>query len=485
MFDSVRVRLTLWYAGVLGLVLVVLALATYFVLQRNAMKRTDAALSDLGNAFLSTVRAELRDPADRASIGDAFKAGMAEHSFSDSSFCVFDDEGHLVAGPDPASGECRSGESAIEKIIVSGGSDSDARGNFRTVMVDKHGARLCVRHFDAAGKSYVLVVMQSLRRQEEFLEVLGETFAIVIPLAILLAGAGGYFLAWRSLQPIVQMSTQAGLIGAANLHERLQVRNSQDELGHLAKSFNDLLDRLDQSFARQRQFVADASHELRTPVAILCGEAEVALSQPQRSPEDYRESLGVLANEANRLRSIIEDLFTLARADAGQCALSPMEFYLDELIEDCCRNLRALALAKQLELRIEGDKEVQIQADEALVRRMILNLLDNAIKYSRPNSVVSVSCRRDDSAVLVSVSDSGAGIPEEFRTRIFERFFRVDDARSRANGDQGGAGLGLAISRWIAESHGGSLELVRSDSSGSTFKAILPLRLDPSLAPAN
>jgi signal transduction histidine kinase len=220
--------------------------------------------------------------------------------------------------------------------------------------------------------------------------------------------------------------------------------------------------------------MADASHELRTPVAILRGEAEVALSQQARSLDEYRESLGVLHQEAERLTHIVEDLFTLTRADAGQYPLQPRDFYLDELVTECVHSARTLALAKKITLTFDGASESPIQADESLLRRMILNLLDNAIKYTSEGGRATVACRRQGDEYILSITDTGTGIPAELQPRIFERFFRADEARSRTQSDGGGAGLGLAISRWIAEAHQGRLELTRSDSKGSTFTATLP-----------
>src|SRR5580704_1069606 len=190
----------------------------------------------------------------------------------------------------------------------------------------------------------------------------------MILVGLVLAGTCGYFLARKSLAPVVAMGEHARRIGAINLHERLPVLNANDELGQLATIFNELLDRLDQSFDRQRRFMADASHELRTPVAILRGEAEVALSRPDRKPEEYRESLAVLRAESQRLTHIVEDLFTLARADAGQHPLSPHEFYLDELVADCTRTTRTLALAKHITLACDAVQEMPINADETLLR---------------------------------------------------------------------------------------------------------------------
>jgi signal transduction histidine kinase len=220
--------------------------------------------------------------------------------------------------------------------------------------------------------------------------------------------------------------------------------------------------------------MADASHELRTPVAILRGEAEVALSQQARSTEEYRESLGVLHHEAERLTHIVEDLFTLTRADAGQYPLQPRDFYLDELVAECVHSARTLALAKKICLNFEEAAESPIHADESLLRRMILNLLDNAIKYTPEGGRVTVHCHCAAEEYVLSITDTGVGVPAELQPRIFERFFRADKARSRAETDGGGAGLGLSISRWIAEAHHGRLELTRSDPTGSTFTAFLP-----------
>jgi len=220
---------------------------------------------------------------------------------------------------------------------------------------------------------------------------------------------------------------------------------------------------------------------LRTPVAILCGEAEVTLAQEKRSEQEYRESLRILGDEAKRLKHIVEDLFTLTRADAGQYPLQPLDFYLDELVGECVHSARTLALAKKISLNFEEASESPIRADESLLRRMILNLLDNAIKYTPDGGCVTVICRRAADEYVLSIADTGGGIPADLQPRIFERFFRVDKARSRAENDGGGAGLGLSISRWIAEAHHGRLELTSSNSGGSTFTAFLPAVPVPSV----
>jgi two-component system, OmpR family, sensor kinase len=433
-------------------------------------------LFELSEAFLTTLGAEVQDQSGPDSLKQAGQVAINEHRFRGHIFAIFDDTGNIVVSSQdvPSSATANGGPLSSPSFQRFLDASSRADRLFGKVKGGRDGYRAFARRFSSTGKTYTLVILQSLHPQQEMLEEVTATFAWVIPIAIVLASVGGYFLARKSLAPVVAMSSHAGRIGAANLHERLAVQNERDELGHLAQSFNSLLDRLSQSFERQQRFMADASHELRTPVAILRGEAEVALSQQARSLEEYRESLEVLHQEAARLTRIVDDLFTLTRADAGQYPLQLRDFYLDELVGECVHSARTLALAKKISLNLEESGESPIHADESLVRRMILNLLDNAIKYSPGGGRVTVTCKRVAGEYVVSITDTGGGIPVELQPRIFERFFRADKARSRAENDGGGAGLGLSISRWIAEAHHGRLELTRSDSAGSTFTAHLP-----------
>jgi heavy metal sensor kinase len=480
MFDSVRVRLTLWHAGAVATVLLILAFATFFLLRRDSIRRVDNSLEDVANAFLATVRAELHDPDSSSEFKDSVAAAIQEHSYREISFSVFDAGGALILSSPAHPAFLESETSRFDQLRQQSRRNPPARHPFRTLSASGHLYRGYSRSFSAEGKSYVLVVLQSLHSENEFVDAVTQIYALLIPLAVLLAGLGGYFLARRSLSPVVAMSSQAGRIGAENLHDRLLVRNTKDELGHLAQSFNQLLDRLDESFEHQRRFVADASHELRTPVAILSGEAEVALSKTNRSPEEYRESLDILRKEALRLKQIVENLFTLTRADIGQLPLTTTSFYLDELASDCVHNFRALAQAKQITLHCEASSEMPVVADEGLLRRMFVNLLDNAIKYTPAGGSVSVSCTRSGSLYAIIFSDNGPGIPRELQPRIFERFFRADKSRADLDSASGGAGLGLAICRWIAEAHHGRLELTRSESTGSTFTVFIPAQESPS-----
>jgi heavy metal sensor kinase len=271
------------------------------------------------------------------------------------------------------------------------------------------------------------------------------------------------------------MSQQAQRIGAENLDQRLPVANPHDELGHLAASFNALLCRLSDSFARQRQFMADASHELRTPLSVVHTTTAVTLEREHRAEGEYREALKIINEQTRRLTRIVEDMFLLARADAGRQPLHPSNFYFDELLAEAARAASVLSARKGVEVVLAPVPEVLYHGDHDLLRQMLLNLLDNAIKYTPPGGSIRVHLQQQKTQYLITVADTGIGIPPEAQPHLFERFYRVDKARARTALSNGsGAGLGLAIARWIAEAHNGRLELQRSDQTGSAFVALLP-----------
>jgi two-component system, OmpR family, sensor kinase len=489
MLDSVRSRMTVWYSALLGLFLVLVAGLTYFIYWRNSVERTDSNLMELSDTYIATFNAELRDEKDAEGIKNAAREAMVEHRFRDVVYAIVDEGGRVIL----SSLDLPAVGGGVEKLTPELFESKEFRelaearakavlGTFRNVHEGRNGFRGYARPLFPDDRRAILVVLQSLHPQREIMEDIRYTFYWIIPIALLLASAGGYFLARKSLAPVAAMATQARGMGASRLSDRLEVANPRDELGTLALSFNELLDRLEKSFEQQRRFVADASHELRTPVAILQGETEVTLSRIDRTPEEYRETLGILREESHRLAHIIEDLFTLTRADAGQYPLQLREVYLDELAADVLRRTRSLAIAKGIALTSAIEPELALQADEDLLRRMLLNLMDNAIKYTPPGGKVHVECRREGADYALRVTDTGAGIPAELQPRIFERFFRADKARSRSEGDTGGAGLGLSIALWIAEAHHGRLELTRSDATGTTFTVWLPV---PAEGPAH
>lgn len=480
LFSSMRARLTFWYTGVLALVLTIFAVSAYFYLARAARQRTDDSLSDTANSFIADLKSEL---SDESRPDDAVIEAARGFQFRDRQVIVYDERRNVVVASDttehlPLGNEwftLAASPPQLGKLL-----DSASRmGRAQATLFDSEKAiRVLAVTASAGRRRYLFVVANPLHDQEKALSQARKAFFVAIPLALLLASLGGYFLARKSLEPVVIMGEQAAQIGASNLHERIPVPHNNQELGRLAIIFNDLLVRLDESFAQQKRFMADASHELRTPVAVICGESEVTLSQPTRDEREYRESLVIVNDEGQRLTRMVEDLFMLARADAGEYPLVLTDFYLDESVNECVRSVRSLAAQKHLEIFYEPpEKEIAFRGDEPLVRRMVLNLLNNAIKYTPDSGRVRVSLKENRDHCEVIVSDTGHGIPVEAQPHVFDRFFRVDKSRSRDESLNGsGAGLGLSIARWAAELHGGRIVLDHSDDAGTTFTISLPSR---------
>jgi len=266
------------------------------------------------------------------------------------------------------------------------------------------------------------------------------------------------------------MAEQARRITGSNLEERLEIGPAAEELEVLAASFNELLSRLDKTFDTMRRFVADASHELRTPIAVIRGEADVALAQ-ERSAGEYREILAVILDESRRVSRLVDDLLNLARADAGHVQLQMRDFYLDDLLQDCCRSAQALAKARGVAIQCRAPEDAQFRGDEELLHRLVMNLLDNAIRHTPEGGRVAASLEALDSGMRLRVSDTGSGIAPEALPYLFDRFYRGDRARSRQDG---GFGLGLAIVKWIAESHRGAIAVETAPGEGSTFTVTMP-----------
>ncbi len=294
---------------------------------------------------------------------------------------------------------------------------------------------------------------------------------IALPLAILIAGWGGYLLARKFLAPVDRMAETARRIGEENLQERLPVANPDDELGNLARAFNELLERLQKSFERLKQFTSDAAHELRTPLTAIRSIGEVGL-QDRRDAAHYREIIGSMLEENQRLTHLVDNLLFLSRADARSFSIRPETLQLLPFVRQTVEFIQALAEEKNQHIEVTGQKDLVVRADRALLKQALLNLLDNAIKYSPQNSEIIVRLRSGENGVaLIEVTDRGPGIPPEHREKIFQRFYRVDKGRSR---EMGGSGLGLAIVRWAVEAQGGTVQVESKTGEGSTFRIILP-----------
>jgi two-component system, OmpR family, sensor kinase len=465
--------LTLWYTGVLALVLIVFAVVTYHYLERSAQQRTDRSLADASNAFISTLLTEMGD--ENQTLEGAAKETAGAFHFPDRQVFVYDRQHQELAAsalPETirsSAGWFSPGQPALAEVLAAA-----ERSGVAYTTINSGGIRVLATNTRGPSENVNVVMAGPLKEQLETLEQARRSLYLAVPLSLLLASLGGYFLARKSLAPVLAMSNRAAQIGVNNLAERLPVPHSRNELSELAQIFNELLARLDGSFSQQRRFMADASHELRTPVAIVCGESEVALAREQRTPEEYRQALEIVHDEGRRLTRLVEDLFTLARADAGQYPLVLTNLYLDETVSDCARSLRSVAMQRGLDLHCEPPpREMPFRGDEGLLRRMVQNLLDNSLKHTAPGGHVRISLGADNQHYSIKVTDSGAGIPAGARAHVFERFFRVDKSRSR-NDAGGGAGLGLSIAAWIAEMHGGRIALGASDQNGTTFTITIP-----------
>ena len=478
--QSLRARLTLWYTLVLGAPLVAFAGASFLVLDRALLHRADSFLDETLGAFTTELVSEQQEESTAAA---AIQASLKDVQFRDVRLAVFDTTGVLVT----AGTVDTSARYAFKHPVDLAGVGSElhrrvgsSRDTF-TIAPGERAYRVAAEPATVFGKRYIVAAAYPLHGNRETLEAVGASYLIVIPLLLLIASVGGYFLAGRSLSPVAAMSARAAEISSKNLNERLPVGERGDELGRLALVVNSLLERLERAFAQQRRFMADASHELRTPIAILRTEADVTLSRPHRSEAEYRDSVAVLRDSAQRLGRIVDDLFLLARADAGHLPLRREPLYLEEIVDDSARAVRALAQERGVHVELMPLEDSPFEGDADLLGRVLLNLLDNAIKHSPAGGTVTLSLTRSAHEYHISVADTGSGIPGEAQSQIFERFFRADKTRSREGaGQTSGAGLGLAIGRWITEAHGGRLELVRSGPQGTEFRVSLPAPGDAS-----
>jgi len=461
MFDSVRTRLTLWYAGVLALSLVVFAFLVYYAASRIFYERQDESLRSTAQTVASAYMEELEE---EKSITKANQVVLAEMVFPNRYVEVLDPDGKVVAW----SNNLNNGV-----LVIPQPAQVEARAQGISFAV-VNNVRVAVVRLSATTEVGFAVVAEPLNVIDEGLRRLRRAFLAGVPLILLLASIGGYFLARKSLSPIALMNQQTQRITAVNLSSRLDVMNPRDELGRLGTTINELLERLESSFKAQQRFVADASHELRTPLAILRGETDVALEQ-QRSPDDYRQSLVFIKDEAERLSRIVEDLFILAREPINAPAVAKEPVDLNETVADCVRAAQVLAARKDLQIEIQSESPLlTLRGDDELLKRMLLNLLDNAVKYTPAGGRIFVELGTQNGHARVVVRDTGIGIPEKDQPHVFDRFYRVDKARSRA---LGGAGLGLSIAHWIVEAHGGKISVESAVGRGSSFRIELPMKV--------
>ncbi|HEY6340750.1 MAG TPA: ATP-binding protein [Bryobacteraceae bacterium] len=467
--QNVRARLTLWYVAVLAVVLLIYSAATsavFFFHLRNQLDRLAVEDLETVEGFLTF------DSSGRLFLRSDYHDHPYPAEQQERLMEVWSPEGELlyrneVLGRRALGGPPEPGEGAGEG--VSSYSERSVR------LADGVRARVISKHHVVENRPTIIRLgFSEASLWQSFQEsVLG--LAAGLPLALGLAGLAGYFLARRALSPLDRMARRAHEINAERLDARLEVENPGDELGRLAVAFNETLARLEEAFDRLRRFTSDAAHELRTPLTAIRSVGEVGLQRdgsPEVSAEHYREVIGSMLEESGRLSHLVDSLLTLARADAGQIRQRKDAIAVVPLVREVSALLDTVAEEKNLRLEVQGAVPAQVTGDRAILRQVLVNLLDNAIKHSPPGTQVWVRVRGEgERNVAIEVEDSGPGIAAAHRDRIFDRFYRVDEGRSR---EDGGAGLGLSIAKWGVEAHGGRLELDCPDGRGCIFRLRLP-----------
>ncbi len=320
-------------------------------------------------------------------------------------------------------------------------------------------------------RNFTFYVGYPVAELNELLESFFLIFLVLIPVALAVSVFGGFALAHKSIQPVVEITTRARRITAENLDQTIPIRQVGDEIGQLTSTFNDMIRRLRDSFNQTRQFSADASHELRTPLTIMRGEIELAL-RSTKTPEEYRRVLQSSLEEILRMSSIIDNLLMLAKADQGIYHAEFSEVNLRDLVEELYEDSEALAERKRIRVTLRRAAQITMVGDKVRLRQLFLNLIDNAIKYTPEGGSVTLSVEQQNGSAIFQVEDTGIGIPADEQEKIFDRFYRVDKARSR---EAGGSGLGLSIAKWIVDLHRGTIAVSSQINKGSVFTVRLPL----------
>jgi heavy metal sensor kinase len=462
-FTNVRHRLTLWYVAVFGLVLLLFitgaTMLEYWQLTRQLYH---AEIQDIETAEGLLAFA----PDGRLVLHEEYHNHPQSILLLDRYMEVLTPSGEVLLRNTKLQGQDLGGPPFREEGLYS--------YHERRVRLGDGTRLLLISHIHSIGDRPLLIrLAYSSAPIEHGVLQFVLLLLLAVPPALLLAGVAGYRMAYQALQPLQKMALRAETITASDLDQRLPVENPDDELGHMARVFNDLLQRLQNSFETLKRFTADASHELRTPLSSIRSVGEVGL-QRLHSAEEYRDTIGSMLEEVTRLTEMVDGLLSISRADAGQVALHKTTFSVVDLAREVVGLLGLLAEEKGQQIRVEGDAKLSVQADRVVLHRGLANIVGNAIKYGPSASAISVRVARNGDHVEVSVEDRGQTIPEDLREKIFERFFRIDASRSR---QAGGSGLGLAIAKWSVEVNGGSVNLQPGHQGGNLFLLRLPAAL--------
>jgi len=451
---SIRWKLTLWYGGVLAAVLCLFGVVVFLVMQSQMLQRIDQGLHE----ELADVLHEINRATDEEGLSGWLNRRFSRHEGFDFQITRRDGRRFFV------NDRLMNGTLAIPIVDL-----DEATAVLRSVPLD-HAGRWRIVNVTTPGPNGPLLVQvaRSLATFDQQSSELLYTFLLTGPLTLAIAVCGGYFLARQALAPVLKMAHAANQITADKLHERIDVSIPNDELGFLAETLNRMIERLEQSFSEIRRFTADAAHELRTPLAVIRNEAEVAL-RASRTPEEYVRVLEELLEETIGLSNLADQLLFLSRQDAGIQPAKKEIIDVDALLRQVVANMLLVAEGKEITLSLSSAPGQTATADGAQLRRVLYNLLDNAIKYTPPQGQIKVLSTANGSGVEITVEDNGIGIAPEHRAHIFERFYRVDAARPEG----GGAGLGLAICRSIVRSMGGSIELQSGIGQGTRVTILI------------
>ena len=451
---SIRTRLTLLYVTLLAVVLLGFSAFVYWSLSRSVRLATDRLLLAEAQGLSSAL--EVDDGVLSLNLGvEEMPPGIVATLFDRDGKRVLEATNPSLVMVSTTVARAAQGEQTYATVEAPDGTV----WRVLTLPLRQDGEQVAV-----------LQIARDERDLHAALRRLERLFAVAIPVTLVIAVALGQFLGWRALSPVDRLTRAAAQIGAENLSARLPVR-SGDEVGRLAATFNDMLDRVAAAFARERRFTANAAHELRTPLTLLIASADVTLERP-RSAEEYRQVIAGIREDAARMSHLVDDLLVLARADAGTLRLAREPVDVARLIFETHERLLPLARARSVTLALGRLESVLVLGDRVWLARLLVNLVENGLTYTLPGGTVTVSIERGQNDVSIDVADTGPGIAPEHVPHIFEPFYRIDASRSR---DIGGSGLGLAISRWIARAHGGDVHVNSTPGIGSVFTIRLPV----------
>jgi len=463
---SIRSRLTAWYVILLAIILILFSVLLNYFLSKRLYESVDNSLT-VSATVVSTSATMRLTGTPLPGLNQFFDQFLREGNLN-KFYRIYDGSGSVGS---------RSGNISASEFPLSGTAYADALkgiNSYETFKVGgKHPIRVITMPVMVNDKLVNLVqVGTSLQAVQETLRNLKIILFTAVPSVLIFAALFARFMARRALKPISRIIDTARDIGQGQeLSKRIPVLKIKDELGQLALTFNEMMNRLENSFKQMRQFSSDASHELRTPLTVLKGQNELILSK-LRKPEEYQEVISSNLEEINYMSKVLEDLFLLSKSDENQVNLNCKQFNLKPLVEEVCKHAEVLAEEKNIKIIIAFLEAVQIKGDEVRLRQMSWNILQNGIKYTQCGGELKVSLQNGGDFALMTIQDTGIGIPEEDLGFIFNRFYRVDKARSR---DEGGSGLGLSICRQIAEAHKGTIEVQSKLSVGTRFKIRIPL----------